>query len=395
MDALQLRIDPNDKSPLGKKRKQFNNLLQKIDLLKDTIRRLEDQMQSGMVFFHAEILPLQQKQQRVQADYVRRLHQLYAHKAFTKKEREKMIDILLEAAIEVLEAAGTGEAEEFADIQEIFDLYNEDTWEEIQAEERQEASETANALFSSMGVDLNLDPEDDLDTIQEKTLAAAARFQQEAAERAEAAARAPKNKKQAAQEAAAQAKEMNVQKVSKNIYNDLVKLLHPDLEKDEALRAEKTEAMKEVNLAWQNNDFFGLLRLQSEYLSKHGDDIARLPDQQFNYYLAVLKKQKAELEEQLNVYEMVPGFPGYVYQHLTDPDEFRMSALRAQAVREEKQALKDLQHNLQLTQSPETLKPALKRYRITDPEDSFDPIELLRMMDALANMGKPGRKKRG
>ena len=67
MDALQLRIDPNDKSPLGKKRKQLNKLLQKIDLLKDTIRRLEDQMQSGMVFFHAEILPLQQKQQRVQA----------------------------------------------------------------------------------------------------------------------------------------------------------------------------------------------------------------------------------------------------------------------------------------------------------------------------------------
>lgn len=387
MKALQLTIDPNDKSPLGKKRKQFNNLLQKIDELKDTIRQLEDQMQSGMVFFHAEILPLQLKQQQVQADYVRKLHQLYPHKTFTKKEREKIVDLILSAAAEILGTVDTDEKTEFADIQEIFDLYNEDSWEEIQAEERQQVNETANAFFASMGVDLNLDPDDDLETVQEKTMAAAERFKQEAVEREEAAAKAPKNKKQAAQEAQA----LNVQKVSKTIYNDLVKLLHPDLEQDEALKMEKTEAMKKVNLAWQNNDFFGLLGLQSEYLSKHGDDIARLPDQQFKYYITVLKTQKAELEAQLGTYEMIPGMAGYVYRHLTSPNAYTMRALRAQAIREEKETLKDQQHNLKLTQSPETLKSALKGYRITASEEAFDPIELLYMMESMAKKGKKRR----
>lgn len=387
MKALQLKIDPNDKSPLGKKRKQFNNLLQKIDELKDTIRQLEDQMQSGMVFFHAEIMPLQRKQQQLQADYVRKLHQLYPHKTFTKKEREKIVDLIITSAAEILGMADMDEKTEFADIQEIFDLYSEESWEEMEAEGRQQANETTNAFFASMGVDLNLDPEDDLETVQEKTMAAAERVKQEAAEREEAAAKTPKNKKQAAQEAQA----LNVQKVSKSIYNDLVKLLHPDLEQDEALKMEKTEAMKKVNLAWQNNDFFGLLSLQSEYLSKHGDDIARLPDQQFKYYITVLKTQKAELEEQLGTYEMIPGIPGYVYRHLTSPNAYTMRAMRAQAVREEKETIKDQQHNLKLTQSPETLKSALKGYRITQPEDAFNPLELLQMMEMMANNGKKRR----
>ena len=194
MKALQLKIDPNDKSPLGKKRKQFNNLLQKIDELKDTIRQLEDQMQSGMVFFHAEIMPLQRKQQQLQADYVRKLHQLYPHKTFTKKEREKIVDLIITSAAEILGMADMDEKTEFADIQEIFDLYSEESWEEMEAEGRQQANETTNAFFASMGVDLNLDPEDDLETVQEKTMAAAERVKQEAAEREEAAAKTPKNK---------------------------------------------------------------------------------------------------------------------------------------------------------------------------------------------------------
>lgn len=377
MKSLQLKVDKNDQSPLGKKQKQFNKLLQDIDSLKEAIEVLEDQMRSGMSFYHAEIRPRQREQQRVTADNIRNMHRLYDHKIFTKTDRKKIAHLITEYSGEILAAVGTGEDGEFDDIKAIFDEYNAESWDEM-AEEGQKVSNVfANEFFSEMGIDLGIQPDDDMETIEEKVKAAAERKQEAEAEKKH---QKPTSKKEAAQ----QAENLNIQKISKSIYNDLVKLLHPDREQDEVLKHEKTEAMKKVNEAWQNNDFFALLTLQSEYLHKHGDHIATLPDEQFKFYIAVLKKQKSELQEQLEIFDYMPGVEGFVYHNLVASDERSMKSLRKQTVEAEKNELKARLHNLGLSKSPESLKAAIKQYKIEQKED-FDMMELLSMMSGMSS----------
>jgi len=184
-------------------------------------------------------------------------------------------------------------------------------------------------------------------------------------------------------ESARREESLNVRKISKTIYNELVKLLHPDLEQDETRKAEKTEAMKKVNEAWQNNDFFGLLTLQSAYLQKHGDHIAQLPDKQFNYYISVLKDQKTELEQELGMLERAPGISGYIYRKLVGASEYITNILRERAVSEEKNDLVDRQHNLLLSLSPETFKPSLKKYKIQEQDFSF--LDMISVITAMEN----------
>lgn len=49
------------------------------------------------------------------------------------------------------------------------------------------------------------------------------------------------------------------------LYKKLVKLIHPDRERDEKMRAQKEEAMKKLTVAYEKRDLIALIRLESEW----------------------------------------------------------------------------------------------------------------------------------
>jgi hypothetical protein len=87
------------------------------------------------------------------------------------------------------------------------------------------------------------------------------------------------------------------------IYKQLAKILHPDLERDENLRIEKEEYMKQLNVAYKKKDIHTLLKLELMWIHKVENADNKLTDDKLKIYIEVLTEQVRELEE--NEYNII------------------------------------------------------------------------------------------
>jgi hypothetical protein len=94
----------------------------------------------------------------------------------------------------------------------------------------------------------------------------------------------------------------------KTVYTGLMKVFHPDLETDPERKAEKEEISKQITVAYGNQDFIGLLKLESEFLTSQKQRLGQLNDPQLRQYIEVLKEQKTELRKQFDQLKTDYGF---------------------------------------------------------------------------------------
>ncbi|MEZ4799962.1 MAG: J domain-containing protein [Flavobacteriales bacterium] len=79
-----------------------------------------------------------------------------------------------------------------------------------------------------------------------------------------------------------------------SLYKKLVKLIHPDRERDEKIRAQKEEAMKKLTVAYEKRDLMELMRLEAEWGSASElSDFKSNPIEIKNHIGLLLKKIKA------------------------------------------------------------------------------------------------------
>ncbi len=81
---------------------------------------------------------------------------------------------------------------------------------------------------------------------------------------------------------------------SKELYKDLAKALHPDLEQDEKIKLEKVKLMQELSIAKQNNDLYAMLQIQKKAIA-----FIKVEQQQKYLTLEKLKKFNALLQQKL------------------------------------------------------------------------------------------------
>jgi hypothetical protein len=389
---ISIEVAQNDNSSRAKRYKEFNTLLNKINQLKLQLEALQAQVSSGLAFYHQEILPLYLKQQNLLVEEVQALHRAYSHPVFGRNDRKKIAALILSHCHSLFQDTDR----DFSTLTDIYNFYADQTREELEAEKKLLDQERAEAMLRSFGLDVELDDEDDLETILSKAREAAERKQDEAHEHAENEARNARSEKQKLKAERERQKEKDIQKVCKNIYGDLVRLLHPDREIDESKKAAKTEAIQRVNEAYERNDLFELLRLQAEYLQKEGDALTLLPEKEFKYYLQVLKAQEQDLQYELDASAKAPGLEGYVSKNLCHPNPITTQILRQRAVKEGKEALKSHQHNLKLAKDPIVLKEALRYYEVEADEAADHDFDQLseEMGDFFEKKGKGKKKKK-
>lgn len=389
---ISIEVAQNDNSSRAKRYKEFNTLLNKINQLKLQLETLQAQVSSGLAFYHQEILPLYLKQQNLLMEEVQALHRAYSYPIFGRNDRKKISALILSHCHSLFQDTDR----DFSVLTDIYNFYADQTREELEAEKKLLGQERAEAMLRSFGLDVELEDENDLETILSKARVAAERKQEEAREHAENEARSARSEKQKVKAERERQKEKDIQKVCKNIYGDLVRLLHPDREIDESKKAAKTEAIQRVNEAYERNDLFELLRLQAEFLQKEGDALTLLPEKEFKYYLQVLKAQEQDLQTELNATSKAPGLEGYISQNLCHTNPITTQILRQRAVKEAKEALKSHQHNLKLAKDPNVLKEALRYYEVEADEAADHDFDQLseEMGDLFEKKGKGKKKKR-
>lgn len=170
----------------------------------------------------------------------------YTQKIFTKKDRAKLDEIILDLANSLLAKQKNPE------IQEIFDRHSEIDY----AEQEQYEQEMAKEMLADM---FGVEVEGDVDLRNPRAMLE--KMMREMAEMEEQAASKPRKKtaKQIAKEEQQAQAEKEVSQSLRDVYRKLVAALHPDREQDLDERARKTELMQRVNVAYDNRDLLQLL----------------------------------------------------------------------------------------------------------------------------------------
>lgn len=267
---------------LSQEQLKFNKKIQAIEKLKRELETLKQRVNIGQQLAMQHIAPLEQQHIDLKREYVRILDASYDLKFFKKKEKEK-IEYLIMDEMNYFHQHGLMDDE----MKAIENKYMDDEDVEL-------VTDLFNDLFG-----FNLEAADFKDMERMKAKFAA---QQESmsAEAQEKASNSKKSKKQLEKEAAQKQETLNITKAVKKIYTDLVKLLHPDREPDAQKKAEKTEWMKDITRAYQENNFFSLLHLHQRFLAKTNPQmLLEMADDQLKYYTKLLNEQHKELKDEM------------------------------------------------------------------------------------------------
>ena len=285
---------------LTKAQETFRTLRAKVESLRASIEVEEEELDATLDFYVEEIVPRLSRQTRLQKDLVRALAP-YLNKTFFPRSEERME--LRELTRELLDEIANQERGLIdADLREIYNAVHGVGY----AQDERKAIAKAKAALAQMFAEAGLEADfSDLDSAaseadfmaRAEALIARVRKMKEA--EAEAARCAEHGRHETEDEQIRAADEFRKRSIA-NIYKQLARVLHPDLERDTDRQKKKVELMQELTVAYQQNDLHTLLRLEMQWIENESGDIERLTEERLAIYNEVLREQVKGLENRLH-----------------------------------------------------------------------------------------------
>ncbi|GGK86501.1 J domain-containing protein [Rufibacter glacialis] len=286
---------PQAKATLSELQHQFNASIQTIDHLKTKLAKRAKVIETARVRVQKEVQPLVQEMVARRMALVYLLDETLHQEDLPRLEKEKLTAFVKDQASTLVHHYGAEE------LTSLLHRYQEPA--PASAAEAQVKAETQHLLKNVLGLEVNLQDLSDLEAFQARL---DQQMQEEQEKREAQRAHRQKAKAQQAQAAKAKAQLQNISKASRRLYTTLAKLLHPDREQDPHARIWKEEAMKKVTLAYHQDDFFELFRLQLEFMQEQEQVLTQVPEEQLTYYVHLLEEQIKEMEDEHSTYYMGP-----------------------------------------------------------------------------------------
>ncbi|MDJ0366982.1 hypothetical protein QMK33_17675 [Hymenobacter sp. H14-R3] len=363
VQIVHIQAAGTDTSALSKAQKEFNRLTKRIVKLEKEARDFREAATRLRQRVQNEYRPLQHQHNEARASLVRVLDLAHDTYKLTKGERTKVADLIAHGCHDLPQKG-------FPDLQPVIDKYTApppSAAEEAAAD--QATADMMKQLFT-LQYGIEFDPAMDVSTPEKfrayvDQVMAERETAYEAEEQAREAQRAKRKKspKQQAAEDKKQAEEKNITKAVRTLYMDLVKHLHPDLERDEAEKDRKTELLKQVTTAYEANELLTLLRLQLELQRIDQSHLESLAEDQLRYYNKLLKEQVQELDQTLfNEQQDLAAFTGrsFFYTRTASGIDYDYQQQKQQLEAKTKQLAAEV---LAFEHDPTALKAWLKTYR--------------------------------
>jgi len=311
-----LIIGARKKQLLTKAQQTFNRLSKQVEKLQKEIESQEKDFDACLAFYGSEIYPVEKELADTTKQLVKLLHRFYLdRKLLSKKEKKVLKEILANELKSLFSLEKTPPDDE---VKTIFKNVEGVDYDKAAEEDFKLMREETEAMFESMGVDFDMS-DVTRDSFEEDMARKAKEFQErrKAEHEEEANKKAARNKtaKQLEREAKEKQKEEARQRGISVIYRQLVKALHPDLERDEARKAEKGALMQEAVAAYEKNDLHSLLRLEMQWLNKESDHLDSLSNEKIEVYIQLLKEQAEELKLQRDMVGAHPKYQPLMREH--------------------------------------------------------------------------------
>ena len=363
MSHQALVITSKSDKVLSKLQKQFNANVKKINELKKQLKDDETSLQEIVTRIQGEIIPVEQKRFDKIAELIYVFDKQHDDPFFKKKEKAKIADFIINQSHGLIENNGNQE------LKILYDKYAHKSFDKMDAEAENATAEMMKNMMSSMfGVEFDADA--DVSDPQKMQEYMEKKMQEKQADSQAKKANKKKTDKQIEKEEKIKEEAKNVSKAARSIYTDLVKAFHPDRERDETERNRKTEIMKRVTQAYENDDLFELLRLKIE-LQETDTELFTMADEQLKYYNKMLKEQVRELEESLWQLRMQgkESMGGEDLLTRFGGDEKTMKLKITRQVNKLKNNIKLIEQDILSLRIKENMRIFLKDYQLQEDDD--------------------------
>ena len=300
-----LKIVTKGLQALSKNQQTFNKLTKRIETLESEISAENEKLSQLLVIQGKEITPLQTKVAQLRVKLAVAISETIAVNKFTKKQTESIREVIVVQCVDAFNFIEPNPQQEA--------FY--DHWADIPyKEEKQEQTEAAKEMFADYMKDMDEMDVDEFDNSPESQTRFQAKIKEqfEQSHQAHQQSNHKKSKKQQVREDAMLAEESIKAKSIRSIYITLAKVMHPDKETDESLKAEKEEVMKKVTAAYEQKDLPALLKLEIEWVHKTSDHLEKLTDDKLKIYISALRQQVSELESERNSLHLNPRYAAII-----------------------------------------------------------------------------------
>ena len=329
---------------------EFNKLMERLETARAKFERERVRLDRIMDALTHQLMPLIEETHRLDFELILHLQNALSTFKVTHRRRESLEDLLRERVGDVVaDSCGLAPAQLEA-LQKLIEEIDPDLIER-ESEEMGESFDFLRAMMEETAreagieidlsdIDLRQNPEEGMRKLHERLAAATA-----------AAAARPRSRKptksQLERERKQQAVEEAKQRDLKTLYKQLAKVLHPDLETNPDLRANKEEWMKRLTSAHAAGDLRELLRIEMEWLGEESSNLAAAGDEKLKVYSLILKEQIDEVKSRTftlinepqysSLRRITDGFS----RHIPRTDLLKQSI--AAKVRDNQEILKSLQ----------------------------------------------------
>ena len=352
---------------LTKPQQTFNRLIKRIEALRSEIEHETQKLDAALAYHGQHIYPRLQRYMELQKQHVRALAPFLDDKRFKGKNNRATLCQIIADQLQVMELDESSDTD--GDLRALFERIHRRSFKEAAREEFEEAREDIESMLSDFGLDVDfseIKPGMRDEDLARKAAETMARLQQEIETQQHAFGPPPRRKTphQLAKEERERLAEELRKKAIATIYKQLARVLHPDLELDAALKAQKQTLMQELTVAYRDNDMHTLLRLELESIQREEGNIDKLTDDKLAIYNQTLKEQAQNLEQELHDLPLHPR-----YQPLTAADgPFRVVVKTAgpAEARALDQTMAKLEAHVRDLRSPDglgLLKAVLRGYR--------------------------------
>src|SRR5215471_5649757 len=285
--------------PLTKAQETFRVLRAKVESLREAVDAEKQELDRTLSFYAEEVVPRIARQTALQKDLVRAVAP-YVNKTFfpRKEERIEFREFTRQLLAEI---ANWERGLIDDDLREIYNAvhgvgYAKDEGKTIAAVKAALAQTLAEAgLDVDFGELESATSEAEFMARAEALIARARKMKEAEAEAAQCA----EHGRHATEDEQLRAEEEFRKRSIANIYKQLARVLHPDLERDTERQKYKVQLMQELTAAYRQNDLHTLLRLEMQWIENEGGDIDRLTEEKLGVYNAVLTDQVRGLENRL------------------------------------------------------------------------------------------------
>jgi hypothetical protein len=282
-------------SSLSKDQKAFNNQIRQIEKLRTRLAAWDEVATAYQEKYTRELVPLFTATTELQISLVHCLDRAERQKGLTPAERRTLQKLIVDLAGEILSER---------DDAELKAIYNKHSHSDHESEEAAQLQMVKGVLEEMFGLDLGDDIA--LDSPEEILLRAETQFQERQAQyeaemqaQEERRAKRKKSARQLEKEARAEDAAKQIKQSIREIYRKLVSALHPDREADPQERIRKTALMQRINQAYDKQNLLQLLELQLELEHIDRNVIGKLDEERLRHYNTILKRQVAELKDEL------------------------------------------------------------------------------------------------